>query len=55
MGRIGSTLRESRLRLGLSLTDAQKATKIRARYLEALEQEHFDLLPGGASDRRRHR
>ena len=48
MGRIGSTLRETRLRLGLSLTDAQKATKIRARYLEALEQEHFDLLPGAA-------
>jgi hypothetical protein len=48
LGRIGSTLRETRLRLGLSLTDAQKATKIRARYLEALEQEHFDLLPGAA-------
>jgi cytoskeleton protein RodZ len=46
VGRIGSTLRETRLRLGLSLTDAQKATKIRVRYLEALEQEHFDLLPG---------
>ena len=45
MGQIGNTLREARLRLGLSLTDAQKATKIRARYLEALEQERFRVLP----------
>lgn len=48
MGQIGNTLREARLRLGLSLTDAQKATKIRARYLEALEQERFGLLPAPA-------
>ena len=45
MGQIGNTLREARLRLGLSLTDAQRATKIRARYLEALEQERFRVLP----------
>lgn len=45
MGQIGNTLREARLRLGLSLTDAQRATKIRARYLEALEQERFRMLP----------
>jgi cytoskeleton protein RodZ len=45
LGQIGNTLREARLRLGLSLTDAQKATKVRARYLEALEQERFRLLP----------
>jgi len=45
VGQIGNTLREARLRLGLSLTDAQKATKIRARYLEALEQERFRMLP----------
>jgi len=48
VGQIGNTLREARLRLGLSLTDAQKATKIRARYLEALEQERFGLLPAPA-------
>ena len=48
MGQIGNTLREARLRLELSLTDAQKATKIRARYLEALEQERFGVLPGAA-------
>jgi hypothetical protein len=48
VGQIGNTLREARLRLGLSLTDAQKATKIRARYLEALEQERFDVLPAAA-------
>jgi Helix-turn-helix domain len=48
VGQIGNTLREARLRLGLSLTDAQKATKIRARYLEALEQERFRVLPAPA-------
>ena len=48
MGQIGNTLREARLRLGLSLADAQKATKIRGRYLEALEQERFAMLPAAA-------
>jgi cytoskeleton protein RodZ len=48
VGQIGNTLREARLRLGLSLTDAEKATKIRARYLEALEQERFRALPAAA-------
>ena len=48
MGQIGNTLREARLAIGLSLTDAQKATKIRARYLEALEQERFRMLPAPA-------
>jgi hypothetical protein len=48
MARLRPAGRGSKLGLGLSLTDAQKATKIRARYLEALEREHFDLLPGAA-------
>ena len=51
MGQIGNSLRQARLQQGLSLTDAQKATKIRARYLEALEQERFALLPGAAYGR----
>jgi cytoskeleton protein RodZ len=48
VGQIGNTLREARLRLELTLTDAQKATKIRGRYLEALEQERFAVLPAPA-------
>ena len=51
MGQLGNSLRQARLQQGLSLTDAQKATKIRARYLEALEQERFALLPGAAYGR----
>ncbi|MBM7854468.1 cytoskeletal protein RodZ [Desulfohalotomaculum tongense] len=43
---IGSTLREARLSKGYSFQDVEEATKIRARYLEALEEENFDILPG---------
>jgi cytoskeleton protein RodZ len=42
---IGRTLREARERRGLSLDDAERATKIRARQLAALEAERFDRLP----------
>lgn len=45
MFQIGTSLREARLRQGLELTDAETATKVRARYLQALEDEHFDVLP----------
>jgi cytoskeletal protein RodZ len=45
MFEIGSSLREARLRQGLEFPEIEQATKIRAKYLEALEQEHFDLLP----------
>jgi cytoskeleton protein RodZ len=45
---IGSTLREARTRQGLELHDAQQATRIRARYLAALEEERFDRLPAEA-------
>jgi cytoskeleton protein RodZ len=44
---IGSSLREARLRRGVELSDASAATLIRARYLEALESERFDVLPEG--------
>jgi cytoskeleton protein RodZ len=44
---IGSSLREARRRRGVELSDASAATLIRARYLEALESERFDLLPEG--------
>src|SRR5438876_384457 len=44
---IGNSLREARSRRGLALADVEAATRIRARYLEALEQERFELLPAG--------
>lgn len=34
------------MRQGLDITDAEAATKIRAKYLRALENEEFDLLHG---------
>ena len=45
---IGSSLREARVDRGLELADVETATKIRARYLAALEDERFDAFPGRA-------
>jgi cytoskeleton protein RodZ len=42
---IGPSLREARLRQGIDLRDAETATKIRTKYLRALEDERFDQLP----------
>src|SRR5436190_2289960 len=44
---IGETLREARNRGGLELAEVEAATRIRVRYLAALEEERFELLPGG--------
>ena len=46
MFEIGSSLREARLRKGLDFPELEAATKIRGKYLQALEDERFDLLPG---------
>jgi hypothetical protein len=46
MTEIGATLREARLRAGADITDVELATKIRAKYLRALENEEWELLPG---------
>jgi cytoskeleton protein RodZ len=43
---IGNSLREARLRQGFELPRVEADTKIRAKYLKALEEEHFDVLPG---------
>ena len=43
---IGNTLREARDRRGLSLADVERVTKIRSKYLEALEENDFEVLPG---------
>jgi len=42
---IGSSLRETRQRKQLEIAQAEQATKIRAKYLRALEDEQFELLP----------
>jgi hypothetical protein len=42
---IGNSLREARRRQQLELGEVELATKIRARYLRALEEETFDVLP----------
>jgi cytoskeleton protein RodZ len=46
MPEIGETLREARMRRRIDMTDVEAATKIRAKYLRALENEEWDLLPG---------
>ncbi len=43
---IGPTLREARIRRKIDLTEIEQQTKIRVRYLRALENEEWDLLPG---------
>ncbi|NLT34702.1 MAG: helix-turn-helix domain-containing protein [Gaiellales bacterium] len=43
---IGNSLREARNRQGLSIRDAEDATKIRSKYLQAMEQDDFEVLPG---------
>jgi cytoskeleton protein RodZ len=43
---IGNSLREARLRQGLEFVEVEQATKIRGKYLRALEDEQFDILPG---------
>ena len=45
MFEIGTSLREARLRLQLDFPEAEQTTKIRAKYLRALEDEQFDVLP----------
>ncbi len=45
MFEIGNSLREARLRQGLDFPQIEQATKIRGKYLRALEDEQFDVLP----------
>jgi transcriptional regulator with XRE-family HTH domain len=42
---IGQTLERARKERGLSLEQVEQATKIRVKYLRALENENFDVLP----------
>jgi cytoskeleton protein RodZ len=46
MADIGTTLREARIRARIDITEVEARTKIRAKYLRAIENEEWDLLPG---------
>ncbi|MGI8412511.1 MAG: helix-turn-helix domain-containing protein [Solirubrobacteraceae bacterium] len=43
---IGPTLREARMRARIDINEVEIRTKIRAKYLRALENEEWELLPG---------
>jgi hypothetical protein len=45
MFEIGSSLREARVRQGLDFEEMESRTKVRAKYLRALEDEQFETLP----------
>src|SRR3954471_24996625 len=45
MFEIGNSLREARVRRRIDFAQAELATKIRGKYLRALEDEQFELLP----------
>ncbi len=46
MPEIGETLREARMRARIDVSEIEAKTKIRAKYLRALENEEWGLLPG---------
>jgi len=43
---IGATLRETRLGQGLTIADISRDTRISSRFLDAIESEDFESLPG---------
>ena len=45
MFELGNSLREARVRQGLDYPHVELATKIRAKYVRALEDEAFEILP----------
>jgi transcriptional regulator with XRE-family HTH domain len=47
MFEIGTSLREARVRRGLELEEVEERTAIRSRYLAAIEDERFVVLPTG--------
>jgi len=42
---LGELLREARIQRALTLADVERDTRINRDYLEALEHEHYDVLP----------
>lgn len=47
MGSFGADLKKAREAKGVAIEAIAAATKITTRYLQAVEQERFDQLPGG--------
>lgn len=48
MQKVGQALREARTARGIELAEVERVTKIRLKYLRAMEDGHWDLLPGEA-------
>ena len=48
MFEIGTALRDARTQRGLDLAQCETRTRIRAKYLRAMEEERFELLPAAA-------
>jgi cytoskeleton protein RodZ len=47
MGEFGKELRSERVSRGIEIEEISDSTKICGRYLAALEENHFEQLPGG--------
>jgi len=45
MSAIGKVLKEGRLALGLDIEDIAKRTRICGRYLRAMEEDKFEVIP----------
>ena len=45
MNTVGTMLKEARTKKGISLNDVEKQTKIRLKFLEAIERDAYELLP----------
>ena len=46
MFEIGTTLREARVRRALTLQQVEEDIKIRVKYVQAMENEDWDVMPG---------
>jgi cytoskeletal protein RodZ len=46
LSNLGETLKQTRIEKGISLEELQETTKIRRRYIEAIENGNLDELPG---------
>lgn len=49
--RVGADLRRARTRREIELSEVEETTRIRGRFLEAIEREEWDALPGGVYTR----
>src|ERR1035441_10922474 len=49
---VGDTLRRTRLKRNLQLEEISNELKISTRFLQAIENDQYDKLPGGVLDRK---